>query len=127
MPVKKGYADANPNIVREIHCSKVLGIADTSVDKFHFFQKAKLKAVHGTVVVAGTNAVAGFDILVGTTSVGGITFGTTTAGSTATSGAINAAIPANGHIDVKGKATSATLVASLCLEYEVDHDANQTA
>jgi len=111
------YTHPNYHVTREIHVPNVTGIASTSVRKFHMFLAAKLKAVHGIVLTAGTNASAGFDILVGTASVGEIVFGTNTAGVVAHSAVMNADIPKDGLIDIKGKADSATLVASLVVEY----------
>ncbi len=120
------YDNAAHNIRREINVPNVTGIASTTVRKVLMFQKSRIKKVHGMVVTAGTNDVAGFDILNGTTSVGAITFGTATAGSTFSSGAIDSTVEALGHLDIKGKATSATLVASLVIEHEVLHDAVQS-
>jgi hypothetical protein len=120
------YDSANAVIRRELSTGKRTGVASASVDKFMFFQKAMLRKVHAQVVVAGTNAAAGFDIYVGTTSVGAVTLGTNTAGSVASSSAINAEIPASGHIDIQGKANSATLQASFVIEYDVVHDAVQS-
>lgn len=114
-------------IRREIHVPNLTGAASASLKKFHMFQAAKLKAVHGTIITAGTNAAAAFDIYAGTTSVGSLAIGTNTAGSLVTSGAINAAIPQNGFIEIKGAANSATAVASLAIEYEVDPSATETA
>lgn len=102
------------------------GIASTMFARSMFFQTARLKKVHALTITAGTNDAAGVDILVGTTSVGEIVFGTATAGSLAHSSALDATIPANGYVELKGKATSATMVHSYVLEYEVLPDAVQS-
>lgn len=120
------YDHPNALITREIHVNNVTGIATTSIQKVLIFQKSKLKAVHSYVITAGTNDAAGVDILIGTTSVGAITHGTDTAGSVNTSGAINSDVAANTIIDIKGKATSATMVNSYTIELQVYHDAAQT-
>jgi hypothetical protein len=99
------------------------GIASTSMHKSLFFQKAKLKKIHALCITAGTNAAAGVDIYVGTTSVGALTFGTDTAGSTYSSAALDTDIPALGYIELKGKATSATMVHAYLAEYDIYHDA----
>lgn len=121
------YDSANSVVRRELATGNITGVAGATMNKFLFYQKATLKQVHALVATAGTNASAGVDIYVGTTSVGAITVGTNTAGSTASSGTLNAAIPALGMVDVRGKANSATMVVSLAMEFDVAHDATQTA
>jgi len=120
------YDHPNATVRRETHVVNRTGVAGATHTKIALFQKAKLIAVHSLVVTAGTNNVAGDDIYIGTTSVGAITQGTTAAGAIDTSGAINSDIAANGYIDIRGKATSATKVCSYVIEYEVYHDAVQT-
>lgn len=120
------YDNANSTVRREINQPNVAGAASASMAKFLIFQKSRLKKVHAMVVTAGTNASAGFDILVGTTSVGAITFGTDTAGTTYSSALLDADIPALGYVDIKGKANSATAVVSLDLELHVLPDAVQS-
>lgn len=117
-----GYADVNPNVTREDHVNNLTGIASTMMARIQFFQKAKLRGVTGLVVTAGTNASAGVDIYVGTTSVGAVTFGTNTAGVVATSGAINAEVPAGSFVEIRGKANSATMVNSYAVVWEARHD-----
>lgn len=103
--------------------NNLTGIASTTMQKVLFFQKAKLKKVHALTITAGTNDAAGVDIYVGTTSVSAITFGTDTAGTTKSSAAIDVAIPALSYVELKGKATSSTMVHSYVLEYDVAFDA----
>jgi hypothetical protein len=117
------YDHPNCTVRREIHVNNLTGIASTAMQRIIMHQAFKLKAVHSLVVTAGTNDVAGVDILIGTTSVGAITHGTDTAGSINTSGAINSTGTANDYIELKGKATSATMVNSYSIEYEVLPDA----
>lgn len=118
----------HPNCVvrREIHVNNLTGIASTAMQRILFFQKTRIKAVHSLVITAGTNDAAGVDLLNGTTSVGAITHGTDTAGSINTSGAIDSDIAANGYLEIKGKATSATMVNSYTIECEVLPDAVHT-
>jgi hypothetical protein len=113
------YDDANTGIAREHKTGNLAGAASASMLQLHYFQKARIKQVRGRVVTAGTNAAAGIDIFNGTTSVGAITFGTNTAGSVGTSGAINSDILADGLLEIKGKANSATLVVTLSIEERV--------
>ena len=121
------YDHPNAVVRRETHVVNRTGIASATHTKVLFFQKAKLIAVHSLVTTAGTNASAGDDIYIGTTSVGAITQGTDAANTVNTSGAINSDISANSYVDIRGKANSATKVNSYVLEYEVYHDASQTA
>jgi len=103
--------------------NNLTGSASASMTKVLFFQKSKLKKVHALAITAGTNDAAGVDIYVGTTSVGAIVIGTSTAGTTYSSAAIDADIPALSFVELKGKATSSTMVDSYVLEYDVYHDA----
>lgn len=121
------YDSPNALVTREIHTGTLTGAASASITKYKFYQKAMLKKVHAQVAVAGTNAVAGFDIYVGTSSVGAITFGTNTAGTDVDSGTLNVAIPAGSIVEFKGKATSDTLKFTASVEYDVTHDAVETA
>lgn len=121
------YSEPNSTLRREINAPNITGAASASMAKFHMLQKTKLKSVSALVVTAGTHASAGIDIYNGTTSVGAITLGTSTAGSVAVSGAINATVADSSFIELKGKANSATLVASFAIEHEVFHDATKTA
>lgn len=121
------YDDPNATIRREINLPSQTGVASALITKIKVFQAARLKKVHSQVVVAGTNAVAGYDIYVGTTSVGAVTHGTNTAGTDADSGTLNASVPAGSVIELRGKATSATLAFAPCLELEVLHDSVKTA
>jgi len=124
----RSVAYDHPNCIvrREDKINNVTGVASATFQKIMFYQKAKLKAVHSLVITAGTNAAAGVDVYVGTTSVGALVHGTDTAGATNTSGVIDAEIPANSFVDLRGKATSATMVNSYVLEYEVLPDAVHT-
>lgn len=63
---------------------------------------------------------------VGTTSVGSLTLGTNTAGTLVNSGTLNAEVPANSVIELRGKANSATMVFAATLEMQVAHDAVRT-
>jgi hypothetical protein len=117
------YDQSAYQIRREVATGDITGAASGSLKKFLFFQAAKLKKVHGIVTVAGTHTAAVMDVYVGTSSVGTIAFGTNTAGTVVHSGAIDATIPANGYVDIKGATNSATLAASLAIEFNVTPDA----
>lgn len=116
------YDHPNYTTRREIQATNIAGAASASVAKFLQFQATVLKKVHVLVQTAGTNASAGFDIYVGTSSVGAVTIGTSTAGSVLHSGAINASVPQNGVIELKGKADSATAVIAVSIEHQLDPD-----
>jgi len=117
------YDHPNCTVRREVFVNNLTGIASTTMQKLAMFQSFKLKAVHSLVVTAGTNTAAGVDIYIGTTSVGAITHGTDTAGSRHTSGAINSTGTGTDLINIVGKANSATMVNSYCLELEILPDA----
>lgn len=120
------YDHPNCIVRRETHVNNVLGTVTVALRRVMFFQKCKLKAVHSLVITAGTNDNAGVDILNGTTSVGAIVHGTDAAGIINTSGVIDSTIDANGFVEIKGAATSATMVNSYTIETEVLPDAVQT-
>lgn len=120
------YDHPNCIVRREDKVNNVTGIASASFQKIMFFQTVKVKAIHSLVVTAGTNAAAGVDIYNGTTSVGAITHGTDAANSVNTSGVLDVTVAANSYIDLRGKATSATMVNSYVIEYEVLPEAAQS-
>lgn len=118
-----GYDNPNATITRE-HClGLITGVASAQMAKFRMFQKQKLLEVVATVQTAGTNTVAGFDIYVGTTSVGAVTVGTNAAGVSVSSGAINAEVADDTAIELRGKATSATMVLGVTMATKAYHDA----
>lgn len=120
------YDDANSTVRRETRTGHLTGIASTMVARYPYFQKTRVKKVHALLIVAGTNAAAGWDILNGTTSVGEIVTGTNTAGTFQSSGTLNTDVLAGGFLELKGKATSATQVASLIIEEQVLPEAVQS-
>lgn len=120
------YDDPNFAIRREDKLSEVAGAASASMAKVMYFLHSRLKKVHAICHTAGTNASAGVDIYVGTTSVGAIVTGTDTAGTVYHSSLLDADIPANSFVELKGKANSATMVHSFSLETEVLPDASET-
>lgn len=120
------YDSPNNTVRREAQFSKVTGIASTNIIRMLCFQKTRIKKVHALCMTAGTDAAAGVDILNGTTSVGAITFGTDTAGTTYSSGALDSTITALSYLEIKGKAGSATMVHSYAVEYEVLPDSVQS-
>lgn len=117
------YDSPGQSIARETRAANLASVASASIAQYAYFQKTRVKQVRCRVVVAGTNAAAGLDIFNGTASVGAITFGTNTAGSVIASGALNTDIPADGWLEIKGKANSATAVVSLVIEERVLQDA----
>lgn len=75
-----------------------------------------IKSISAVVNIAGTNDVAGWDILNGTTSVGAITAGTQTAASVLTQQVADIEIAAGDVLALKTKATSATLAGDFLIE-----------
>lgn len=98
----------------------ITGAASASMQKFHMFQSVRLRRVSAMVVTAGTDAAAAVDVYVGTTSVASLAFGTNTAGVVLDSGALDVDVPAEGFIEFKGAADSATLVGAFQLEIARD-------
>ncbi len=101
--------------------------ASTAVNKFVAFTDMKIKSIQGAVNIAGTATAAGYDIYNGTSSVGAFTAGTSAAGSVLTAISSDITLASGGFLDVKTKADSATLAASLLLEYEIIPGASVTA
>lgn len=101
--------------------------ASTAAAKFVAFTDMKIKSIQGAVNIAGTATAAGYDILNGTSSVGEFLAGTSAAGSVLTAIASDITLASGGFLDVKTKAASATLAASLMVEYEVVPGASVTA
>jgi len=126
MPQKFGYADPNATIRRE-HCVSVEagGAATTEYAKFRSFQRMRIKKVHFAATVAGTNAGHGFGIYSGTTSVGSISLGTSTANTEVSSSALDIIVEPMDQVSVKSL-VDATGKAQVVYEYEVLHDAVQS-
>jgi hypothetical protein len=101
--------------------------ASTSAAKFVAYTSLKIKSIQGAVNIAGTATAAGYDILNGTSSVGEFLTGTSAAGSVFTAIASDISLSSGGFLDVKTKAASATVAASLLIEYEVVPGASVTA
>lgn len=106
--------------VQTINPNHITGAAGASMQKFLMYRSTILKRVSALVVTAGTNANAAVDIYAGTTSVGTLAFGTNTAGSIIDSGELNVDIPAQGFIELKGAANSATLVGAFQIQIQPD-------
>lgn len=101
--------------------------ASTPVAKFVAFTSMKIKSINAAVNIAGTATAAGYDIFNGTSSIGEFLAGTSAAGSVLTAISTDISLSSGGFLDVKTKAASATLAASLMIEYEVTPGANVTA
>ena len=101
--------------------------ASTPAGKFMAFTNLKVKSISAGVNIAGTNGAAGYDIYNGTTSVGAIIAGTSTAGSVLTGLTQDITLSSGSFLDIRTKANSATLAASLTVEYEVVPGATVTA
>jgi hypothetical protein len=125
LTTKASYSEANASVRRENFAGEAGGGAATEYAKFRSFQKAKLKAVHAAVTVAGTAAGHKLDVYHGTTSIGSIALGTSAAGVLADSATLNEALASMDQVSVK---TGADTVgkAHVIYEYEVDHDAQVT-
>jgi hypothetical protein len=100
--------------------------ASISAGKFMAFTNMKIKSIQAGVVIAGTATAAGYDILNGTSSIGEFLAGTSAAGSVLTAIATDISVSSGSFLDVKTKAASATLAASLTIEYEIVPGASVT-
>jgi hypothetical protein len=85
----------------------------------------KIKRLTAIVQVAGTATGAGYDVFNGTSSVGGLTLGTSAANSVV-SLTQNIVLASGGFFEVRTKANSATLAAGLNVEFETPYPANLT-
>ena len=101
--------------------------ASTSAAKFVAYTSMKIKSIQAAVNIAGTNTGAGYDIYNGTSSVGAFVASTNAAGSVLTAIASDISLTSGGFLDVKTNALSATLAASMLIEYEVVPGASVTA
>jgi len=119
------YADPNATIRRENFAGEAGGGATTEYCKFRTYQKARLKKAHAVVTTAGTNAGHKLDVYHGTSSIGSISLGTSTAGVTASSSTLNEELASLDQISVKTGA-DATGKAHVIYEYHLQHDASQT-
>jgi hypothetical protein len=95
--------------------------------KFPAHVAMKVKRISGCVVVAGTNDSAGYVVLIGTTSVGAITFGTNTAGSFVSGLTQDITLSSGGNLGFSTKANSATMVTDLMIEFQVIPGADVTS
>ena len=106
--------------VQTINTGHITGSASASMQKFLMYRSTILKRVSALVVTAGTNTAAAVDVYVGTASVGSLAFGTNTAGSVLDTGLLNIDVPAQGVIELKGAATSSTLVGAFQMQIQPD-------
>ncbi len=95
--------------------------------KFIAFAATRVKSINCNVNIAGTHAAAGYDVYNGTSSIGEFVCGTTAAGSAPTALNPGATLAEGGYLKFVTKADSATLAASLMVEYELTPGAQVTA
>jgi len=129
---KKSWAYDNP--VYRARYSAVINLpaqaASATAAKFIAFAAMRIKSIRANVNIAGTNTDAGYDILNGTTSIGALVCGTSAAGAVIAAvlpTAANGTLAENGYIELKTKATSATMATSVMIEYEITPGAEITA
>lgn len=120
-----GYDNPNFQIRRENFAGEAGGAATTEYAKFRSFQAARLKKVHVVATLAGTATVHGFGIYHGTTSIGSILLGTSTAGSIGHSALLDRTLAALDQVSVKSLA-DAVGKAHVVYEFEVTGDAVQS-
>lgn len=118
------YDDPDYTIRREQSMLTVAGNAAVSARMINF-QKMRLKKVHARVVTAGTSAGHALNIYHGTTSIGAISLGTSAAGATASSAALNRTVDSLEQVNIVN-GTDATGVAVVNYEFETLPDANQS-
>lgn len=119
------YDDPDYQIRREQFAGEAGGAATTEYTKFRAFQATRLKKVHAAVTVAGTTTAHGFDVYHGTTSIGTIALGTSTAGSQGHSALLDRSVNSLEQVSVKSLADAAGK-AHIVFEYEVTADAVQS-
>jgi hypothetical protein len=100
--------------------------ASKMAGKFIAFTAMKVKSIRGAVNIAGTADAAAYDVYNGTTSVGTIVMGTSTAGAAKAYSTSDITLAAGGFIDFRTIAASATMAASMILEYELVPGADLT-
>jgi hypothetical protein len=120
------YDDPQFQSRREASYETVAGNATVSAKMLNF-QKARLKAVHTKVTVAGTSAGAGNAaiIKVGTVAVATFTLGTNTAGSTQSIQSLNTDVPSLSDITCTN-GTDATGKCIVTYEYEFTFDGTKS-
>ena len=99
--------------------------ATTESARIMSFQRLRLKKVHAQVVTAGTATTHALNIYHGTTSIGSISLGTSAAGSTGSSAALNRTVDSLEQVNIVN-GTDATGVAVVSYEYETLPDASQS-
>lgn len=120
------YTDPTVQTRRE-HCSgtEAGGGATTEYAKFRSFSKGILRKVHAAVTTAGTTTGHALDIYSGTTSVGTLLLGTSTANSIVSSAALNLTMASLAQFSVKTLA-DATGKAQVVWEYDFAADSVQS-
>lgn len=121
---KHSYSSANATVRREQYAESAAGNAAESC-KFRTFQKARLKAAHVVVMVAGTSVGHLVTLKHGTTSIGAVTLSTSAAGVSTSITDLNRDLAALDQISLTN-GTDATGRVQVVYEYEVMHDAVQT-
>jgi len=112
------YDDAD-HAIQTIN-AQLTGAAAATMQKFLMFRGASLRRVSALVMTAGTNAAAAVDVLIGTSTVATLAFGTQAAGSIIDSGPMSVEVPPGGAIELKGRANSATLVGAFQIQHQLD-------
>jgi hypothetical protein len=126
MSMKRFYNDPQFQINQGNQIKCPAGSASAVISKFTAFAKTRILSVRGGIMVAGTNTAAGYQLLNGTTVVGTIACGTSTAGAkvAGTITAANAVLEEGDTLDFKTLANSATLAAEFVVEFRTDPDAD---
>lgn len=124
------YSEPNAAVRREFFAGEAGGAATTEYTKFRSFQKAKLKNVHIAVSVLGTATAHKFDVFHGTTSFATIAVSTAAVGSLlkadSSGPGLDRELASMDQVSVKSGADTVGK-AHVIYEYEVQHDAVQTA
>ncbi len=118
------YDTPNHTIRREQAFLTVAGNAAVSARMINF-QKLRLKKVHARAVTAGTSAGHAVNVYHGTTSIGAISLGTSAAGSTGSTAALNRTVESLEQVNIVN-GTDATGVAVVSYEYEYLPDGTQS-
>lgn len=119
--MKGSYQDPQYNVNMGAQVNLPAVAAEAVAGKFVAFAASKIKSIRGVVVVAGTNGTAGYSVLNGTTVVGAVVCGTSTAGVKVTGSVTeaNATLASGDVLDFKATANGATMAAAVVVEYEI--------
>ena len=122
------YDHCHYTVHQNKHVNCAIAAASTSIHVIPFKNGGIIKEITAGIIGAGTNAASGYGIYNGTTSVGALTVGTSTALSQVSAGLGDITIAAGGYLEIRTLANSATPQAvDLNIEWRPIPGSNVTA